>query len=187
MTKPITRLDRDKSALLVIDMQVKLVNAMSDSTESLSRNHKALLEGARLYEIPTFYSEQYPKGLGPTIDEILEPLKAVDAFRVEKTAYDAALPELVDALAASRRTQLVVTGIETHICVFQTIRSLLELGYEVFVPADAVSSRSAANKKSALRLLSQYGAVVGNTEMFLFDWIKDAKDPHFRALQKTIM
>lgn len=179
-------LQREDTLLLVIDIQTKLIHAIFNK-EELLKNTSTLLEMAKAYEIPSLYTEQYPKGLGLTDEAILEELKERDSFLLEKTSYDAYLPELIEAIKKTGRKKVILVGAEAHICVFQTLRSLLANGYEVFVPFDAVGSRSKKNWKNALMNFREMGAFVSNTESILFDMIKDAKDPHFKALQKLIM
>ncbi len=179
-------LKRENSALLIIDMQERLLPAMSDDKDKLLRNHEALVQAANAYGFPIFFSEQYPKGLGKTEPNLLRLLEGFNAYGIEKTVYNALTPELADALKRSGRKQIVITGVEAHVCVYQTARALAEQGYEVYLPFDAVSSRDAKNKKNALHLLSKQGVIIGNTELILFDWIQDAKDSHFKELQALV-
>jgi len=177
-------LNADQALIMVIDIQERLVSAMP-TADKLVRNTATLLHMAQAYRLPVAVSEQYPKGLGRTV-EPLSLLLDEAFFRIEKTAYNAASPEFLSALSASGRRQILLAGIETHICVFQTARTLLDNGYDVFIPLDAVGSRSRTNWKNGLELLSAMGAVITNTETVLFDLMKDAKDPHFKALQALI-
>ena len=178
-------LDRNKIALLVIDIQDKLLPAMMEQ-QRLLKNTKVLLSMAEEYQLPTFYSEQYPKGLGLTNASIKEQLDTLHAFHLEKTAYSALLPPLEEALKKSERSQIILCGMETHICVFQTARALREAGYEVLLPVDALSSRTELNWRMGLRQLEQHGCWLSTTESILFDVIKDAKDPSFKTLQALI-
>lgn len=182
--EPCFTLSAEHALVLVVDIQDRLVAAMP-TAQKLIRSTGTLLRMAEAYDLPTMLSEQYPKGLGRTV-EALAPHLENALFRLEKTAYNAASPELLAALKASDRKQIILTGIETHICVLQTARTLLAHGFDVFVPLDAVGSRSKTNWKNGLALLDAMGAVVTNTETVLFDLMKDAKDPHFKALQALI-
>lgn len=178
-------LQREAAALLVIDEQDRLLKAIRQE-DTLRKNTSVLLEAAKAYHLPAFYSEQYPKGLGSTNPAILKGLEELSAFRIEKTAYNAASAEMLAALQASGRRQIVVMGAESHICVFQTVRSLLGQGFSVFVPADAVSSRTVDNWQIGLSLMREMGAVISSTEALLFDLIQDARDPYFKPLQALI-
>nr|WP_157885391.1 isochorismatase family protein [Ndongobacter massiliensis] len=179
------RLRRTDAVLFIIDIQEKLLPIMQNQMETV-KNTDVLLQAAQAYNIPALYSEQYPKGLGATVKPLRTHLSEQDAWGLSKTSYDAVLPELRSYLQKLNRPQIVVTGMETHICVYQTVRSLRALGYEVFLPADAITSRDPGNKKTALALLRDMGCIVTNTECLLFDLIGDAKDPHFKALQSLI-
>ena len=178
-------LRREDSAILVIDLQDKLLTAIHDE-ETIRRNTSVLLEAAKTYGLSAFYSEQYPKGLGATNALILDQLQKLDAFGIEKTAYSALSPEMGDALKKSGRGQIVVAGAETHVCVFQTVRALLQAGYSVYVPVDAVSSRTEQNRTIGLDLMEKMGAMLTSTETVLFDLIGDAGDVHFKSLQALI-
>lgn len=181
-------LRREESVLFIIDIQPSLVSVMSRG-EILVKNSHILLEGAHAYNIPAVYSEQYVKGLGHTEPKLLENLKAMDAAYVEKTRFNAYLSPLVEQLHSLRnegRNKVIVCGMETHICVYQTIRALLEDEFEVFVPVDAVDSRTDLNRETALHMVRDMGASWTTTESVLFDWMGDAKDPAFKVLQKLI-
>lgn len=179
------KVQRDSALIFVVDIQGRLMPAMADP-KGVVKNTSTLLHAAKAYALPAVYSEQYPKGLGPTEEEVLKLLEELDAFRLEKTQYNATLPEMMEAIKKTGRKQIILTGTETHVCVYQTVRSLLEAGYELFVPYDAVGSRSEKNRDNALEQFREMGAVVTNTETLLFDLMKDAKDPHFKELQQYI-
>lgn len=176
---------RQDAAVLIIDVQEKLLPIMPKPEEIIKQN-EILLHIAKAYNLPTFYTEQYPKGLGPTPDPLLSLLKETEAVYASKTAYNGLTPEIVQGLKKTGCNQVIIGGIETHICVYQTTRSLLEEGYEVVINQDAVGSRFPANKANALDLFTKMGATVMNTETIMFDLMGDAKDPHFKELQALI-
>jgi len=166
------------STLVLIDVQERLAAVMPDR-ESVLRSAGILLEAASRLKVPVVVTEQYPKGLGPTVPELAANLPS-DATRVEKTAFSAcgAMP--------IGRTQVVLAGMEAHVCVLQTALELAAAGREVFVVADAVCSRTQANYINALSRMHAAGVVVTNTESVVFEWLRDAAHEHFRALSKLI-
>ncbi|MGI6157642.1 MAG: isochorismatase family protein [Saccharofermentanales bacterium] len=174
----------DRAAILMIDMQTRLVPALTDPA-ALVRYHQILLELAHDDRLPVFVTEQHPKGLGPTVPELASRLPDTAAV-VEKTRFTAMVPEIADALRRSGRQQIVVTGAETHICVYQTVMDLLAAGYVPFVPIDAVQSRTVQNRDNALALLRQAGAVITNTETLVFEALGDAKTEHFKKYSKLV-
>ena len=177
-------LNAEETALLIIDVQTKLMAAMED-TPRLCRNTGILLTAARELHIPVVVTEQYPKGLGATSAELLEAMPE-GWTRIEKMAFDAAGPELLDKLSALGRKTVVVCGTETHVCVYQTTRSLLEQGYQVFLVQDAVCSRFTHNYKSGLALMREMGAVVLTAEGAVFDLLKVSGTPAFKVLSKAL-
>ena len=177
-------LDRDKSCLLVIDVQEKLIGAMSAAAEVVA-NTGILLKAAERLDIPALFSEQYPKGLGPTVPE-LAPY-AAKAGAVTKTAFScAAAPGYLERLKAVGRDQLVLTGIEAHVCVLQTALELKDRGFPVFVVADAISSRKPENAEIAISRMREAGVTVVTTEMVLFEWLGRAGTPEFKELSALI-
>lgn len=138
-----------------------------------------LLEAAARLDVPVLVTEQYPKGLGPTAPELAINLPK-GSVRVEKTSFSAC------AALPLTRPQVVIAGMEAHVCVLQTALELSAAGRDVFVVADAVCSRTAANYANALDRLRAAGIVVTNSESVLFEWLRDAANEHFRALSKLI-
>lgn len=177
------RFNKKDAALLLIDLQERLVPAM-DNQDALLRYSKVLLKLAETYKIPVFVSEQYPKGLGPTVPELKAELNS--ARIVAKTRFTAYLPEIEEGLKQSGAKQIIVIGAETHICVYQTVLDLLAAGYEVFVPYDAVASRTPENKANALSNMQIQGAVVTNTETLLFEALEEAGTAEFKDLSALI-
>ncbi len=175
---------RADSLLLVVDIQQKLAPAIHDS-ERVTANSVRLLEGARLLDIPAFVSEQYVKGLGPSVDAIRAG--AVDARFFEKTHFScAAEPGVVDLLRAAKRPQLILTGTETHVCVLQTAFGLQAAGFEVYLVADAASSRTPENRSAAIERMRAGGIRIVTTEMVLFEWLHQAGTNEFRTLLPLI-
>ncbi|HEY9198847.1 MAG TPA: hydrolase [Gammaproteobacteria bacterium] len=178
---------RESSALLIVDMQTRLAAAMpAEARERVLRNTGILIETARTLGVPLVQTEQYPRGLGPTEPELAQRLEG-RAQRLEKTAFSCCAAEGFDAAAcADGRTQWILCGMEAHVCVLQTAFDLHARGLEVFVVEDAVCSRTDANHANALARLRQAGVVVSNTESVLFEWLRDAGDPQFKALSALI-
>lgn len=174
---------REESILLIIDIQERLAPAMKYEDEVI-KNTNILISTANEMDIPIFATEQYPKGLGPTVSEVDEGLDKVQKF--EKILFSACTDELIQALKKEERKKIIITGMETHVCVFQTVRDLLKLGYEVFVVCDGVSSRFETNHRNGLDLIQNMGAVVINTETILFDLLNKAGTPEFKALSGLI-
>jgi nicotinamidase-related amidase len=175
-------LHADQCHLMLVDLQEKLVPAMSQGDEVVRRT-RTMVEIATAMGIPVILTEQYPEGLGQTVPDLLP---ACRPFKVSKISFSAGTPEVMARLEAAGRRQIIVCGMETHVCVFQTVRHLLDAGYNVFVVQDAVCSRSESNKQNGLQLISQMGAVVTNLETVLFDLLKQAGTPLFRQLSRLI-
>ena len=179
-----SRLDEEDAVLLIIDVQTKLMAAMEDR-DRVYRNTGILLTAARALQIPVVVTEQYPKGLGPTVPEVAELLPP-DVRVLEKTAFDAARDGLLPVLEGLGRRSVLLCGDEAHICVFQTARSLLEAGYRVFAVEDAICSRSSANCRSGLALLDRMGACVLTAEGAAFDLLKVSGTPAFKAVSQAV-
>jgi nicotinamidase-related amidase len=184
------RLDRNRAALLVVDIQQRLAAAMAPGELALcERNVLTLIEVARRLKLPVVASEQYPAGLGPTLPALRAALEepGLETVRFEKMAFSCADdPAFVEIYRRLRRDQWIVVGLEAHICVYQTARGLLALGATVHVPADAVISRAPSNMHLGLGLVAHAGGVVTGTEVVLFDLLGRAGTDEFRALSKLI-
>ena len=174
---------KEKSLLLVIDIQERLVPAMKYG-ERVVDNTKVLISAANELDMPIMVTEQYPKGLGQTVPKIAKGLK--DFLKFEKIEFSACTDRVIDALKDTKRKKIIVVGMETHVCVFQTVRDLIDLGYDVFVVSDGVSSRTEENHQNALDLMRDMGARIINTEMALFDLLKKAGTPKFKSLSKLV-
>lgn len=176
-------INSEDSILLIIDVQEKLVNMLKD--KEVSESAAKIAKAAGILNIPSIITEQYPKGLGSTIDKI--KLALPDANYIEKTHFSALKEEgFKELLKTKKRNQIIILGIETHICVLQTAFDLLNNGYEVFVVANACGSRTEENKIAALKRLRHYGAQTVTLEMVLFELLKSSKHPNFKEVQALI-
>jgi nicotinamidase-related amidase len=179
-------LSPENSAVVVVDWQVRLAAVMEPETHSYNLSQACILvEAALAAGVPTLVTEQYPKGLGPTVPELLERLPS--AAPIEKRDFSCCdVPEFLEALKRTGRSHVVLAGMEAHICVFQTARALLAEGYVVHVPRDAVISRRSADFKAALGLYAQLGAVTTSVETIAFDWVRRAEGPLFKAVSRLV-
>jgi len=178
-------LDRADALLMVIDVQEKLSAAMPKAAlAELERNAAVLIRAARRLEIPVIATEQYPKGLGPTVASLRELLPQEPMSKMEFSC--GASKPIARHVLGSGRKQVVVVGMEAHVCVFQTVRDLLRGGFSVFVAQDAVVSRSEANRGVGLRLCEKAGATLTSTETILFDLLGVAGTPEFKELTALI-
>ncbi|MFR2610609.1 isochorismatase family protein [Anaerococcus obesiensis] len=175
--------NKDNTLLLVIDLQEKLMPAIYES-DKIIKNSACLLKVFEMYRIKKIATEQYPKGLGQSVDEIKENLYDENIF--SKTSFDAITDEVSSYLKENKITNVIITGAETHICVYQTVRRLLFEGYKVFVVEDAVSSFNKEQKDLGLKAMSDMGASLVNTEMLMFDLASDAKDENFKEISKMV-
>lgn len=180
-------LKREDTTLVVVDMQERLMSAMPEIESRLAvKNVKILLEAAGILGIPVHVTEQYPKGLGPTIAEIKE--SAGERFQpIEKVVFSCARsPEFMDALRDLGRSSVLLCGVETHVCVLQTAIDLVNDGYHVYVPADAVVSRKELDWEKGIELMDKAGATVGTTEAFLFQLLERAGTDEFKQISKLV-
>jgi nicotinamidase-related amidase len=181
----ISKLSRESAALAVVDMQEAFRSVISDFGAVASRIATAV-EGARLLEVPVIVTEQYPKGLKHTAEEIIARLPA-ELTPVEKSCFSSCGAEdFLSQLISRNVKQVLVCGIEAHICVMQTSLDLLEKGFEVYLLVDCVTSRNPENKQIALARLSQAGAIPSTLEMALFEMMRTADSPQFKAIQKLV-
>ena len=177
-------LKRDEVVLIFIDVQGKLHEIM-DGKEMLDGNLERMIECAKLLKVPILGTEQIPEKLGATNEPFQTLLEGVPM--IGKSAFSCCgEPKFMEQLERLGRQQFILVGIETHVCVYQTAIDLMEFGSEVFVVADAVSSRSPENKALALQALRDAGAKVISTETALFALLRDAADPRFKELLKLI-
>jgi nicotinamidase-related amidase len=181
------RLDPKSTALLVVDIQERLAPAMHESAyRQLLRGTDLLITAARLLHAPILATEQYPKGLGATVGPVLDAL-GPEVTRVEKTAFSAMdAPCVADFISRVAPRAVVVVGVETHVCVFQTVRDLTARGYEVHVPHDAVASRRDDDRRIGLELMVRSGAIITSSETIVFDWLQRAEGEAFKTLSKKM-
>lgn len=177
-------LTRDNTALVVIDVQEKITNVMHEKA-FLLENLKRLIQGAQVLDIPLLVTEQYPKGLGATVNAIRNVLE--DYNPIEKIAFSCCDDDnFMSTLENSDRKNLLIAGIETHVCVYQTVMQLLEQQYHIEIVADAVSSRQLYNKELALNKLRDYGADISSVEMALFELQEIASGDRFKKISHII-
>ena len=175
------RLRREDTALLMIDMQERLLPAVADQEEIMKNSHK-LLSAAPVLQLPAMYTEQYPKGIGPTVKSLLDILpEGTDRF--EKTAFSCCdQPGFLEKLDAMGRPVTVLFGIETHICVLSTAMDLVRSGRRAVLAADAGGSRTARNKELALNAMSSIGVSVLPTETIISQLLGASGTAEFKAL-----
>ncbi len=176
-------LEKNKTALLVVDVQERLMPVIHENEKMFASVNK-LLRGAEILNLSTIITEQYPKGLGNTCKEIQLPENPVI---IEKVCFSCMLSEPVsDELKLTNKKSLIICGAEAHICVLKTALDALKQGYDVHVVADAVSSRTPENKQLALERMRQAGAFITSVEMILFMLINQAGTDEFKAISKLI-
>lgn len=179
------KIESANCCFILVDMQEKLQKAMSNVSKCIE-NQKLLLKSAAILEIDSIVTEQYPRGLGNTVDE-LKCLLPENTRIIEKTSFSCmGESKFRTALKSKSRKTLIVCGIEAHVCVQQTVLDLLAEGYEVVIPADALTSRNIDNRQLALESMRQAGAFVTSSESIIFMLLRDAKHPNFREISKLI-
>ena len=170
--------------LLVVDLQEAYRSALHRWDETVARAC-ILIEGARSLDLPIFYTEQYPKGLGRSAPEILEALGDAPCFE-KQTLSALGAPGLIDAIEALGRRQAIVCGIETHACINQTCHDLLGRGFSVHLPVDALSSRRTLENEIGYAKLLQSGAIGGSVESVLLECLRSADHPKFKTVHALI-
>ena len=174
----------DHTALLLIDVQEKLVPAIHEK-ESMLLNSLKCIKAANLIGLKLFYTEQYPRGLGITVAELRGDLDDAPVF--EKTDFSCcASLGLMKLLKKHKIKKVPLCGIEAHLCVYQTAKDLIEKGFEVLIPADAVSSRNALDKEWALKNLQAHGVFVSTFECLFMEYMKGSKHPMFKEMSAIL-
>ncbi len=174
------------SGLLVIDVQEKVIRLVPDR-QRIIWNVGRLIDGAKLFKVPVLASEQYPKGLGATVPELAARLDGTNETLPSKTTFSClACPPAAEAIKRPEVGKWLVAGIETHVCVQQTVLDLLAAGYRVYVAVDAVGSRNAIDHETALRRMESSGATLTTTESALFEWCGDSSRPEFKRISELI-
>ncbi|HEY0592204.1 MAG TPA: hydrolase [Thermoanaerobaculia bacterium] len=183
------RLDRTTALLAVIDVQEKFAKVIH-GFDDVQRNIDRLIRGCHILGVPAAVTEQYTRGLGETVDALKKAIAdtyGAAAKPMEKMCFSSqGCAEFADALTRAKRKQILLAGIEAHVCVWQTCIDLLDAGYEVYVVADAVSSRSAENRDIALRRMEQEGAKLTSTEMALFEMTVQSGTDEFKTISKLV-
>jgi nicotinamidase-related amidase len=181
------RLRGDDFALVIIDIQERLAAAMpSAQNEAVGANAGRLIALANELQAPILVTEQYPQGLGRTLTVLAEALPS-QTVPLEKVAFSCmAADGFAEAVKNINRRDIILIGMETHVCVLQSVLDLIERGYHVFVPEDGVASRSEANRLRGLALMEQAGAIITSTETLMFQALGGADHPSFRTLQKLL-
>lgn len=174
-------LNVDNCVLVAIDFQEKLVGMLQKDDAAIKM--EKLLTAAHILNIPTIITEQYPKGLGATIPAF----DLTNAVVIEKTSFSAMQGEdFREALAKTGKKQVIIGGIETHICVHQTVSELIDAGYEVYVVKDACASRNTYEFKQGIEAMRQNGAKITCLEIVLFELLRTSKNPNFKPVQALI-
>src|SRR5438270_1843799 len=176
------RLTARHGALLVVDMQEKLL-AVMPYREQVVANAVRLIRGATALNVPVWGTEQYPRGLGPTAAPIAE---LIPRCPTKMTFQSCAVPQILEQFYGRHIRHVTVVGLEAHVCVSQTALELLDLGFRVQVPADAVASRNTLDRDVALRRIEQAGAVISTTEAVLFEWLETADRPEFKTVSALV-
>lgn len=181
------KLVRSEAMLLVIDVQQKLMPVIHDG-EALLRNIERLVRGCRTLDVPIVVTEQYVRGLGPTVEPLRRALEESGAYEpAEKNTFSAfGSGEFTASLRVLKKKHVLVAGVEAHVCVYQTVTDLIAAGYAVSLVADAISSRTARNRELATQRMLSEGALLTSTEMALFEMTVTSGTDEFRAISRLI-
>jgi nicotinamidase-related amidase len=181
------RLQRNDTLLLVIDVQEKLMPVI-DRAAQTERNIERLVRGFHILDIPAILTEQYVRGLGPTTPAIKTAFEESGGYTpIEKSCFSSyGCSEFLTELRNRRKKHVVVAGVETHVCVYQTVSDLLANGYDVTVVADAVSSRTPENREIGIRRMTADGARLSSTEMVLFELTVESGTDEFRSIARLV-
>lgn len=175
----------DKSQLTIIDMQAKLSTIMPASDMQIVVNNCVrLVQAANLLAVPITVTEQYPQGLGATLTDIMQHLDKVKP--IAKTVFSAYREPAFKAKLQRDKPQIILVGLEAHICVLQTALDLMMQGKKVFVVEDAVISRNTANKANAIARMASAGCIITNTESVMFEWLGHAQHEAFKSIAQLI-
>lgn len=177
-----TQMSAADTGLLVIDVQEKLMVKIPNAA-ALVRNVAFLVDAAKLLNLPVQATEQYPKGLGPTVPELAQRLPE----RPEKVSFSCCgVPSVVEGFRKAARPKVMLAGIETHVCVQQTALDLLAQDFRVYLPVDALGSRYAIDHEQALRRLEKAGAIITTAETAVFEWMRGADHPRFKEISRLV-
>jgi nicotinamidase-related amidase len=176
-------MNRNDTGLLVIDLQTKLLDKISHKDQIIPKT-LLLVEGAKILGIPVFATEQYPKGLGPTVPELTEVL----TDKLEKLSFSCgSLVEVTGFFKSRSVKKILLAGIETHVCVLQTAMDLMEKGFDVFLAVDATGSRHEPDREWALKRLEIAGVILTTAETALFEWTEKAGTPEFKKVSWLVV
>ena len=176
-------LHRSSSRLLLVDIQEKLIATLEEADQKrLVEACRFLSEGARIMGVPVIATEQYPQGLGPTVSSLVEFASSRPAKKRFSAVECTGLPTAAD----DDRFQVVVAGMETHVCVLQTVLDLLASGYQTYVAIDAVAGRRSIDHEVAIQRMANSGAVITTAESVLFEWCESAESPEFKQLSTLV-
>jgi|SRR5699024_1582869 len=175
----------NNTIFVLIDVQERLANVI-DQNEAIIRETHRLISGLKTLEIPILWLEQYPKGLGPTCEPLKSELMGY-CEPIEKREFSGYLqPAFVEALEKSGRKRVIVAGMESHVCVYQTVKDLLKEGYRVEIVADCIGSRTVENRKIGIKKMMALGAQVTSVETLLFELLETSLHPKFREISNLI-
>ncbi len=174
----------DNTVLVLVDVQTKLAALMADR-EAMIANQRRMIRGAQILKTPILWNEQYPEGLGPTIPELAELLPDIEPL-AKRSFSCCGNGEFVEQLEATGRKQVLLLGIESHVCVYQTAADLTAADFEVHAVVDAISSRTSANKEIGLEKMRELGAKMTSTETALFELLRVAQGPQFKEISKLV-
>mgnify|MGYP001259781388 CR=1 FL=1 len=181
------KLDLSDCVLVVVDVQGRLMQAMNEEdSATVVENTARMIRGAQLLDVPVLLTEQYPKGLGPTVDEILELLPENTLIRDKIEFSCLQVPEFCADLEGMDRKTLILCGVEAHVCVYQTALDALAMGYNTVVVADGVCSRRGENRELAIQSMRQAGAVISPAESVLFEWLGRAGGDAFKEISRML-
>jgi len=176
-------MSKNDTGLLVIDIQTKLMDKIPQQAQVVANTLK-LVKGAKILGLPVYATEQYPKGLGPTVSE----LTSVLPNKLEKVSFSCGvLPEVIQFFKDKSVQKVLLTGVEAHVCVLQTALDLMARGFQVYLAADAVGSRHEQDLELGLRRLERSGVVLTTSEAALFEWTEKAGTPEFKEISKLVM
>ena len=178
--QPLQRITRAKAGVVVVDIQERLLPGIFEN-QRLVRNSRLLIQGAGILRLPVFVTEQYPKGVGRTVPDIASAIP--NYAPIEKLAFSCCgAPGFVEALRAKGVQDVILCGMEAHVCICQTCLDLLEADFRVFVAADAISSRTAENHRIGVERMRAAGAVIASTEMVLFELLERSGTEEFKQV-----
>ncbi len=180
----VSKLDNEKAMLLIIDVQQAFMGPIK-KMKTVVQKTAILAKAANVLSLPVLVTEQYPKGLGNIVKVVAESLGEHSLF--EKTSFSCmADPQIKQAIEDKQRSQVIIAGVEAHVCVLQTTLDLLAAGKEVFIVTDAVSSRDSQDRKTALNRMSKAGAIITTTETTVMELIGGSRHEHFKVIQALI-